>query len=333
MTVRFSIIFALLFCLSCLLKTEAQTTLKSGKIPDDLLITLKKQVGWGGGCSEVTITAKGDWSEQLCGGLPAVRRLNASPLNGKYAKPPKYLKPKLSVEKLKLLIAEFEEIQFFKFGKDFPQENDKIHLSLSDQATEIISIRINGQTKEVSNYLGDELNRTRLLKDLAEKIRGASIWNYENGKIPNNFQVSYRITDGDKIKRDFKIELTGKVTESFYTSIPFEMEKGKFVPRFDKSKTVGKVSKQQLRQLIDEFEKIGFSTFRYSILSKYDGCSNEPVSTLEKRTHISVQISYAHQMYASLYENCTSKPETNAAKFEYMNEVITKLLKDIGVAK
>lgn len=171
MTVRFSVIFALLFCLLLLLKTEAQTTLENGKIPGDLLITLKRQEGWGGAYSEITITANGDWSFQSRGGLPVRSLPNSLSLNGKAVKPPKYLKPKLSGEKLRLLVAEFEKIQFFRFGKDFPQEDEGTFLSLSDQGTEVISIRINGQTKEVSNYLGDSLKRTRLLGDLAEKIR------------------------------------------------------------------------------------------------------------------------------------------------------------------
>ena len=105
------------------------------------------------------------------------------------------------------------------------------------------------------------------------------------------------------------------------------------MPIFIKSKTVGKLSKQQIRRLIDEFEKAVFSTFKYSPLSEYDGCSNAPILTAEKRTHINVQINYISQMYASLYENCNSKPETDAAKFEYIDMVIKELLKNAGVTK
>jgi hypothetical protein len=333
MKTKFSVALALIFCFLYFSSVEAQSALKNDKIPDDLLITLKRQEPWSGPYSELTITANGDWFYHSRGGLPIRSLPNVLSLDGKRIKPPKYLKPKLSHEKLKLLIAEFEKIQFFKFGEDFPQEEEKETLFLTDQAKEVISIRINGQIKEVSNDLGGTLKRTRLLHDLAEKIRDEGIWNYENGEIPDNFQVSYRITDEDKIKRDFKIESNGKVTESIFSTEPVPNNTGKTYSALKKTKTVGKLTRQQLTQLIDEFEKIGFSTFRYSILSKYDGCLNEPVSAAEKRTHISVQINYAHQMYASLYENCNPKLETNSAKFEYMNEVITKLLKNIHVTK
>jgi hypothetical protein len=325
--------FALLFCLLPFSKAEAQTTLKGGKVPADLLITLKRQGGnFGGIYSEITITANGDWSSQSRGGLPVVKLPEALSIDGKPVKLPKYLRPKLSDKKLKLLIAAFERIQFFKFSKDFPLETEKEHRYITHQPTDTISIRINGQIKEVSNYLGNSTKRTRLLWDLAERIRGSGVWNYENDEIPENFQVSYRITDGNKIQRDFKIESTGKVIESYHSS-RYYPEMGENLPVFIKSETLGKLSKRQLRGLIDEFEKSVFSAFRYSPLSKYSGCLNEPDSTTEKRKHINVQINHVGQMYASLYENCNPKPETDAARFEYMSARIEETLKKIKVIK
>ena len=318
-------IFLALLSLFFTSQSLAQTNAKVNKIPSDLLITLKRQEGWGGSRTETTITGDGDYSVKVSGG---VRSVSLTEL-GLNKKPPKYLKPKVSEPKLRSLIAEFEKVRFFEFGKDFPKEDEKEHWSVTDSGTEVISIRINGQAKEVSNYLGDSLNRTRILRDLAERIRGAGIWNFENGHIPENFQVSYRVTGGDAIQRDFKIDSHGKIVESFYTSVPFEMQKGKFVPRFDRSKTVGKISKKQLRQLIDEFENVGFSAFRYSTLEKYDGCSNGPASPAEKRTHINVQIDRMAQMYASLYQNCDPIADSAAAKFEYMANVLEKLLKGV----
>lgn len=149
-----------------------------------MLVTLKRQGGKGSYYSEINITANGEISYQTRGAVRVALPPKVVFINGKRVKNPKYLKPKLSEEKLKLLIAEFEKTQFFRFGKDFPQEDDKKHLSITDEQTEIISIRINGQTKEVSNYLGDDLKRTRILRDLAERIRGAGIWNYEKGEAP-----------------------------------------------------------------------------------------------------------------------------------------------------
>lgn len=305
------------------LQISAQSLLDNGKIPDDLSITLKQQGGWGGNYSEMTIMANGDISHQF---RPVFPIPNTQIFNGK--KPLKIAPPKVTEAKLKLLIYEFEKIQFFRFGKDFPVEDEKENWSLSDQQTEVISIRINGQTKEISNYLGDNLKRTKMLRDLAEKIRGVGIWYLWGGKIPKNFEVWYRTTNKDKIERDFKIKSNGKIVETLYSS-RFYPEAGKELPIFIKSKTVGKFSKQQLIGLIDEFEKIGFSAFRYSPLDKYSGCSNESVPNEENRTQINVQINRTSQMYASLYKNCNPQPETDAAKFEYIAKEIEKLLKTV----
>lgn len=309
---------------------SAQTLLVNDKIPDDLLITLKKQGGRGGNYNEITIDANGEFTLQS---RPAsqIKLPSEVYIAGKRVKNPKYSKPKLSEAKLKLLIAEFEKIQFFRFGKDFPQEVEGRHYGTSERQTETISIRINGQTKEVSN-LGDGLKRTRILRDLAERIRGASVWNYENDEIPEVLEISYRITDGAKIEREFIINGEGKIIEGTYT-VRFYPEVGKDLSVFVKRKTVGKISKKRLRQLLDEFEKDVFSTFKYSILTKYAGCANEAWSNESKRTHIHVQINHVRQMYASLYKDCNPLPETDAAKFEDMNRVLTALFKELGVVK
>ncbi len=317
--------FALIFCLLSFLLTEAQTALENDKIPDDLLITLKRKGGPSSAYQVITITATGNWSYKSYSEMPV------QPSSEIISDENDGTKTRVTAEKLKFLISEFEKIQFFKFGKDFPREDEKI-LSVNHQQTEIISIRINGQTKEVSNYLGDSSKRTRLLRDLAEKVKGVAVWNLENSKIPEDLEIRYRITDADKIQRDFEIKSNGEVAESFYSSVPSEFEKGKFLPIFDKSKTVGKISRQQLIQLIDEFEKTGFSAFKYSPLTKYDGCSIEPLTPNGKRKHIFVQINHK-EMYASLYGNCNANSETNASKFEYMTDVIERLLKSIGAMK
>lgn len=308
------------------LQTSAQSLLVNGKIPEDLLITLKREGGWVGNYSDMTIAANGEIEYQTKNGLPVASLPDIVFINGKQIKKPKYLKPKLSEEKLKLLIAEFEKIQFFRFDKDFPKEETNEYSFVTDRQTEVISIRINGQTKEVSTYLGNGLKRTRILRDLAERIRGAGIWNYENGEIPQVFEIWYRITDTDKIERDFRIDGKGKIIErtfwekssesvpKIYSGVPY------------KTKTIGKFSKQQMTQLMEEFEKAIFSTFKYSILTKSSGCSNEAALNEHKRTHINVQINYVSQMYASLYKDCNPLLETDAAKFEYISGVIERLL-------
>lgn len=323
-----STVLSLLLCIVFVFQVSAQTLPVNGKIPDDLLITLKKQVGWGGNHSEMTINANGEFSFQNRPAFPNKLPTDVFIL-GKRIKNPKYLKPKLSPEKLKQLIAEFEKIQFFKFGKDFPAEDEKEVGCVTDQGTDIISIQMNGQTKEVSNYLGCSGKRNRILRDLAERIRGASVWNYENGEIPEVLEISYRITDGAKIERGYIINDEGKIIERINT-VRFYPEIGKDLPVFVKNRIVGKISKKQLRQLLDEFEKGLFSTFKYSILTKYAGCANDAGLNESKRTHIQVRINHIGQMYASLYKNCNPLPKTDAAKFEYINMIIKELLKNAG---
>lgn len=78
---------SLIFFAAFASQISAQSLLKDGKIPDDLLITVKKQAGWGGSYSEMTINAKGDFSSLFRGGLPALSRLsNVLSINGKPVK-------------------------------------------------------------------------------------------------------------------------------------------------------------------------------------------------------------------------------------------------------
>lgn len=306
----------------------------SDKIPDDLLITLKQQGPWGGTYSEMTINSSGDFSYQSRGGnLLVVKMPDVFSINGKRVKPPKYLKPKLSEEKLKLLIGEFEKIQFFKFGKDFPIEDEKEIGCVTDIGAEAISIRINGQSKEVSDYLGCSGKRNRLLRNLAEKIRGANVWNYENGEIPEVFEIWYSVNNDGKTERDFRISGEGKIVERIFWEVDSKSGQRLYAQYPLKTKTAGKLSKQQLKELINEFENAVFSTFKYNPLTKYSGCSNEAGLNEHKRTQINVQINHVSQMYASLYANCRPMPETDAAKFEYAASAIENLLKNIGAVK
>lgn len=322
--VAFNLILLVVFAL----QVSAQTLLVNDKIPADLLITLKSQGGWGGNYSEMTINANGEFSSQNRPVFPVALPKEVFIL-GKRIKYPKYLKPKLSPEKLKQLIAEFEKIQFFRFGKDFPIEDEKEIRCVSDDGTTIISITINGQTKEVSNYLGCFGKRNLLLQDLAERIRGASVWNYENGEIPEVFEIWYRVNDGSKIERDFRISGERKVVERLFWEIDSKSGQKIYAQYPLKTKTIGTLSKQQLKELMNEFEKAVFSTFKYSILTKYEGCANEAGLNEPKRTHINIQINHIAQMYGSLYKNCNPMPETHAAKFEYMTNQIEKLLKTV----
>jgi len=145
-------------------EAAGQSLLKNNKIPDDLLIILKHQsgAGYGWSYSEMSINAFGDFSYiSRSGGLPKGVNFDliVPIINGKPGKPPKYLKSKLSQAKLVSLLAEFERIQFFRFGPDFPP-GDPEGTSIGHSDSETISIRVNGHTKEVSNDLGGGFRRT-----------------------------------------------------------------------------------------------------------------------------------------------------------------------------
>ena len=312
------------------LQISAQTLLINDKIPDDLLITVKRQSGWGRNFIETTINANGEFSFQNSQSFPVAKLSTEVYILGKPIKNPRYLKPKLPLEKLKQLITEFEKIQFFRFGKDFPAEETRVQC-VSDAATEIISIRLNGQTKEVSNDLGCSGKRAHLLRDLAERIRGAGIWNYENGEVPQVLEILYRVNDSTRIERDFRISGEGKIVERLFWRLDSKTGQKLYAQYPLKTKTVGKLSKAQIKKLMDEFEKAIFSTFKYSILTKHAGCQNEAGLNEHKRTQIQVQINHIAQMYGTLYKDCNPLPDSDAAKFEYMIEVLTKMLNDVGV--
>jgi hypothetical protein len=316
------------------LRIPAQSFLKNGEIPGDLIITLKRA-----GRFEdyvITIQSNGDWSFKGIAGLP----VQLSPAGnfsrgGKVAIKVNQTKAKLTKEALRALISEFDKIQFFKFGKDFPAEDETTLYSVTSQPTETISIRINGQTKEVSNYLGDFGKRAALLRDLAEKIRSAEIWNFRNSKIPEDLSIAYRVSYGEGSWRELTIKSDGGISEKSYSNFPSNPDTYKILQSLDKSKKSklkNKLSKQELKQLLSEFEKIGFSAFRYTILDNSHGCTNENISTHGMTKHISIQINNRN-MYASTDKDCNAKPGTAAAKFEYALARIEETLKNVKAAK
>jgi hypothetical protein len=302
----------------------AQSILVNDKIPKDLLITLKHFGGWGGPQTEMTIDAKGEFSHSTRGGLPVGIRADVI-LNADRRKPVKYLKPRLSPDKLKLLLTEFEKIQFLRFGKDFPAEN-ATRTFTTHMGSESIVIRANGQTKEVPYDLGDSGIGVSLLQGLADKIRGAGIWNYEGGKITENFELWYRSTVGKLISTDYKIAADGRIRQSSY-----EKDERKVGPIFLETKTVGRLSRRQIQVLINALEQANFSRFRYSQLAKYDGCSNDSSSNPEKRTHIHIQINRVQQMYASLYSDCQMIPGTPADTFKQADLAVRNALAAAGI--
>lgn len=319
------IALGLILCALFALQASGQAFLKNGEIPDDLIITLKRN-----GRFEdyvITIQANGDWSFKGSAGLPLLN--SPARISSKNAKKTDLTKAKLTKETLKSLISEFEKIQFLKFGKDFPPEDEKIRSTISDQPTETISIRINGQTKEVTNYLGDSGNRSLMLRDLAERIRAARIWNLENGEIPEDFRLTYQTNYGEGGWNAAIIGSDGRVTGKFYSNFPSNNAQYSLLIT-KKTKLQERISKKQLERLISEFEKIGFSALSREVLDKQDGCTNESLSTHGRTKLISVQINNRN-ISASMEEICNPKPGSNAAKFKYMVVKIEEILKNVKV--
>jgi hypothetical protein len=307
------------------LQVSAQSLLKNDEIPDDLIITLKRT-----GRFEdyvITIQSNGDWTFKGYAGLP--RQNPLVPISGKTAKKIDETRAKLTKETLKSLISEFKRIRFLKFGKDFPPEDEAIRTSISDESTETISIRINGQTKEISNYLGDSGSRAAMLRDLAERIRAAKTWNLENGEIPEDFSVTYRTDFGEASWLDTIIDSDGRVSAKYYSNFPSNPTAQSLLIT-KKTNLKERISKKQLEQLISEFEKIGFSTFAGRNLNKQDGCASESLSTHGESNLIFVQINNRN-MYASADAICNAKPGTDAAKFEQMVVKIKEMLKNVKV--
>lgn len=306
-----------------------QSLLQNGRIPDDLLIVLTRDGGGGSTLhTEMSIDAKGDFTFLSRGnnGLPDVRFSRLFRLAEQKERHVEYLTPKLSREKLKKLLAEFDKVEFLRFGDDFPKEDGPV-TEVTHQPSESISVRANGQTKRVPYYLGTSAKRTKILRDLAEKIRGAGIWNFEGGKIPSNFRLRYQVTDGKAIDLDLTISADGDIIQTLF----------KFDPKIGLSrsvnrKSVGHLSRRQVNQLITSLEAATFSAFTFSELEKNDGCTASP-GVIEKRTHISVRINRVEQMYASLYDSCNVLPDTRAAQFEQADLAIKKLLRKARVLR
>jgi len=305
-------------------QTQAQSLLKNEEIPSDLLISLMHRSDGRSGqySSKITIDAAGNISSEShsIGGLPTSRIVNLYPEKKKITRP-----DKVSPEKLRNLIREFEKIQFFRFGADFPvEEGGGGHTNHQD--TEEISIRVNGQTKTVSNYLGDSLKRTRMLRELGVRITSAGLWDLQDGKIPEDFEVTHQSRVGEWIERDIRIGADGTITKHFYTLKP--APEGQRASARTRSKTTGRLSKEQMVRLINEFESVAFSIFFQSTeMNKYYGCTNDPPPGPRKADAIGVRI-YGGHIWASLYMGCGAQPQTEAARFEQIQTVIESLLKE-----
>ncbi len=173
------ILLVLTFCFPILSESNAQTLLKNNEIPEDLIITITRTGQYGDNI--MVIKANGDllFKEN---GISVRQRIETSVnknerpviLNEQSKPVLKTISTETKIEKnrIKSLIAEFEKIQFFRFGDNYPIESNEIKLPYRRHLpTEVISIQINGKKKSVSNDRGNSGIRTEMLSDLADKIR------------------------------------------------------------------------------------------------------------------------------------------------------------------
>ncbi len=150
------IIFSLLFLVFS--KTEAQSLLRNGEIPKDLLITLERTVCYGS-CPAYKLSIDFNGNVGFNGG-------NFTKKRGKAA-------GKISQNQIKDMIAEFEKSDFFNLRDSYEEARDGCTEFETDNPSEIISIQINGKKKRISHYFGClkvDGNPTELVETLGVKI-------------------------------------------------------------------------------------------------------------------------------------------------------------------
>jgi hypothetical protein len=136
MQIRFLIAFA--FLLLSFSQTRAQSLLQNGEIPSDLIITLERTF-CGGDCPTYKLTVTADRVVKFLGEENTIKIGSA--------------KSKISKEKLRQLIAEFQKSDFFKFRDEY-ESGEICEQYATDFPSEIISIQINGKSKKVLHNFG-----------------------------------------------------------------------------------------------------------------------------------------------------------------------------------
>jgi hypothetical protein len=158
MSKHFLIIFTLAFTFLSFSETKAQTFLNKGKIPKDLEISLERTVCFGT-CPDYKLTIKNNGSVAFRGG-------RFTKIKGKRS-------GKITQPALKSIVTEFKKIDFFSFQDNYRSPADGCASFATDSPSEIISMRINGQSKVVNHYFGCsgvEGNVLEKLRDLGKFI-------------------------------------------------------------------------------------------------------------------------------------------------------------------
>jgi hypothetical protein len=135
---KIKILFIFAFLLLYVSEIKAQDLLQKGEIPDDLVITLERTFCLGD-CPVYKLTIKADGILLFEG--------------EEYTKKKGLAKTKIKPEKIKQIISEFEKADFFSLRNKY-EDFDVCEMYATDHPSEIISIQINGKSKQVNHNFG-----------------------------------------------------------------------------------------------------------------------------------------------------------------------------------
>lgn len=117
-------------------------------IPADTLITLERSVCYGT-CPDYKLTVSADGTVTFEG--------------REYVKAKGVVKGSIPPEKLRQLIALFDEAKYFSLNDKYETEKDGCPEVWTDNPSVVTSIRINGKSKSVSHYYGCQDGRGALV--------------------------------------------------------------------------------------------------------------------------------------------------------------------------
>jgi hypothetical protein len=170
------ILFCIIFGGVFVSHLPAQTILKNGKIPKDLVINYEFYGRFCG--SELKISSDRRLRLHLISCL--LQPADFAPYEvGK--------KDKLPKEKLKQLIAEFEKINFFSLNEEYSPRQNSCKSFLTDSGRAKISIQINGKTKQIAYEIGCMNEKDTPVEQL--KLLGGNIYQMM-------YEAKIRITSG-----------------------------------------------------------------------------------------------------------------------------------------
>jgi hypothetical protein len=240
------------------------------KIPKDLEITLTGTSRFEN--YSINIRSNGSWKSDGQFGLPT-----GDTKSGLLSAP----KGKVAKTDLQWLISAFKNVDFLHFNKSHPMEEGVVRTSISEQATEIISFRADGETARLTNYLGDQDIRTELLQILANKIRRITTLSETHAVIPKDFVATF----GDSSVASatyYRIGRDGRIEYCYYSNMPERRSEPYFLLLGQKKpkapKYEARLSTTRLDSILSNINRSDFFGMRDGILGKSEGCKNDGVT-------------------------------------------------------